>query len=103
MNKLHHNSVGGKKNRAREKFTYPKSDTDTELTAFFTDNGSTPEEAARFFNHYESQNWCKQNGQPIASWHSAAKLWIDRSLHDPKFKSASSESDYTRYQREYGW
>jgi hypothetical protein len=85
-------------------YTYPLSDTDTELTEFFTDNGSTPEEASRFFNHYASQGWCKQNGQPIASWHSAAKLWIDRSLHDPKFANGkATESDYTKYQKQYNW
>jgi hypothetical protein len=91
---------------AREKnsdYVYPKSDKDEDLIQFFTNNGSTPEEASRFFNHFNSQSWLKKNGLPISVWQSVAKQWIDRSLHDPKFRAASTESDYTKYQREYGW
>jgi hypothetical protein len=89
---------------ARENsYTYPSSDTDTELTEFFTNNGSTPEDAKRFYNHYASQGWVKPNGQPIAMWEAAAKSWIDKTLHDPKFKPTQNESDYTKYQKQYNW
>jgi len=92
--------------RARENnsdYVYPESDTDTDLIQFLTNSGSTPHEASRFYNHFNSQSWIKKNGLPISVWESVAKQWIDRSLHDPKFRSASTESDYTKYRREYGW
>jgi uncharacterized protein YdaU (DUF1376 family) len=104
-NKLNKKKVNeSDEKRARENsYTYPLSDTDTELTEFFTNNGSTPEDAKRFYNHYASQGWVKPNGQPIAMWQAAAKSWIDKTLHDPKFKPTQTESDYTKYQKQYNW
>ena len=50
---------------------------------FFEQNGATEQMANKFYHHYNSQNWEKANGRPIAVWQSAAKQWIDTELHNP--------------------
>jgi hypothetical protein len=58
-------------------YPYPKSDTDPELIEFFVNNGSTPEDASAFYNHFNAQGWIRGNGQVILDWMSQAKLSIN--------------------------
>lgn len=64
----------------------PRTKDDNKLIDFFKNNGSTPEEAARFFSYYNSQGWLKNNNMPISDWESLAYSWIQRALHDPRYK-----------------
>jgi hypothetical protein len=95
------------KNGGNEKNTpiydYPKTDDDPELIDFFTNNGGNEKMASKFFNHFNAQGWVRKNGMAIIDWYSQAKMFIDEELHNPKFKTAQTESDYTKYQREFGW
>jgi len=68
-------------------YTRPKSSNDPELIEFFTRNGSSHLEAARFFDYYDSQSWMKANNMPISNWQSSANAWIRKSLHDPTYKN----------------
>lgn len=46
------------------------------VKAEFVMNGSTEDEAERFYNHYEAQDWKSGNGQRILKWQAKAKVWI---------------------------
>jgi hypothetical protein len=74
-------------NKSVQNFERPKSSNDPELIEFFTRNGSTQLEAARFFDYYDSQSWMKANNMPISNWQSSANAWIRKSLHDPTYKN----------------
>ena len=49
-----------------------------EVTAFFAELGSTPDEAATFWDYYESNGW-KVGKAPMKNWQSAARNWVRRS------------------------
>lgn len=66
--------------------TFPKHSKDDAMVQMFIDAGSNAQEAERFFNHYDSQGWLKSNNLPIMDWRSAASNWINRSLHDPRYR-----------------
>jgi hypothetical protein len=68
----------------------PKAADDPELVAFFTSLGGTPEMAADFFDHYNSQNWVKSSGMPISSWRSLANKWIREEKFNPGKRSRAS-------------
>jgi hypothetical protein len=65
---------------------FPKHSKDDAMVQMFIDAGSNAQEAERFFNHYDSQGWLKSNNLPIMDWRSAASNWINRSLHDPRYR-----------------
>lgn len=46
------------------------------VKAEFLMNGSTEDEAERFYNHYDAQDWKSGNGQRILKWQAKAKVWI---------------------------
>lgn len=72
---------------------YPKSEDDPELVGFFTDNGSDEATARKFFLIFNSKGWVQSNQQPILSWRSRAKLFIDEETHNPgKYNSAKGFS-----------
>lgn len=72
-------SIGKQINAPASDFiNLPIADTDPELIQFFTDYGSTAQEASSFYNHYHSQGWLKSNGIPVTNWQSIARKWIDR-------------------------
>ncbi len=68
-------------------YSRPKSHDDHELTTFFVNNGSTIDEAASFYSYYNSQGWLKSNNMPISDWRSLAYSWVQRSIHDPRYKT----------------
>jgi hypothetical protein len=71
-----------KEKEIKENYLYPKSINDPDLLMFFNNNGSTNDEAIKFFAHYNSQNWHKSNNMPISNWESAAINWINKAKHD---------------------
>lgn len=72
---------------------YPKTEDDPELIQFFADNGSDEAAARRFFLIFNSKGWIQSNQQPILSWRSRAKLFIDEQTHNPgKYNSAKGFS-----------
>jgi hypothetical protein len=74
------------KGREEKKYRYPISNKDPELIQFFINNGSDAIEAAKFYDHFASQDWQKKNGMKISSWEPLASLWIHKSIHDPTLK-----------------
>lgn len=68
------------------RYTRPLASNDPELIEFFITNGSNADEAANYYNYYHSQGWLKVNHMPVSDWKSVAYRWIQRSIHDPRFK-----------------
>lgn len=56
-----------------------KKPTMEELIDYFTAEGSTKEEAERFFNYYESNGW-KVGKNKMQKWKASAKGWMSRSF-----------------------
>ena len=50
-----------------------------EATAYFVEIGSTAEEGATFWDHFESNGWKVGGKTAMKNWHSAAKNWVRRS------------------------
>lgn len=75
-----------------KRFSYPKSNSDEELIRFFTNNDSDAIEAAKFYDHFESQNWQKKNGMKISNWEATASMWIRKAKHDHSI--GNSKTDY---------
>jgi hypothetical protein len=67
-------------------YARPHASNDPELIDFFINNGSTASEASNYYNYYHSQGWLKSNHMPVSDWRSVAYSWIQRSLHDPRYK-----------------
>jgi len=84
INKLHHQSAG-EKMKEQPIYEYPKSDTDPELIEFFVNNGSTAEEAADFYHHFNAQGWVRGNGQ-------VAKDWMSLAIRSIKKKTFGSDA-----------
>lgn len=83
-------------------YTRPRSIDDPELIRFFENNGSTKDEALKFFTYYDSQNWHKSNNMPISKWESAAIRWITESLHNPNFQKKKDIDHDEEARRKYG-
>jgi hypothetical protein len=49
-----------------------------ETTAYFAELGSTPEDAATFWDHFESNGWKVAGKAPMKNWQSAARNWVRR-------------------------
>lgn len=49
-----------------------------EATAYFVEIGSTPEEGATFWDHFESNGWKVGGKTAMKNWQSAAKNWVRR-------------------------
>ena len=88
------------KDKDNGEYTRPRSIDDPELIRFFENNGSTKDEALKFFTYYDSQNWHKSNNMPISKWESAAIRWITESLHNPNFNK-KKETDYDEEARKF--
>jgi hypothetical protein len=49
-----------------------------EVTAYFVELGSTPDEAATFWDHFESNGWKVGGKTAMKNWQSAARNWVRR-------------------------
>lgn len=49
-----------------------------EVTAYFVELGSTPNEAATFWDHFESNGWKVGGKTAMKNWQSAARNWVRR-------------------------
>ena len=73
----------------KKRFVAP---TEAELIDYFTEKGSSSEEASLFFNYYESNGW-KVGKNLMKSWPNAASGWIKRnSKNERKFNRPSSSN-----------
>lgn len=77
--------VEGKK-PGRRKFVAP---TEQECVNEFLKQGGTAVEAAKFFSHYNSQDWYKSNGRRITNLASAVSNWILNQSNYARHKSDS--------------
>lgn len=64
---------------------------------WFARREETPQEARRFFYHYEAINWTL-SGQPIIDWEAAAAKWAENIKSS---KNIKSEKSYTHGTRSY--
>lgn len=65
-----------------------------EITSFFSEKNASPEEAEKFFNHYESNGWKVGGKSPMKNWHAAARNWL---LNTKKFdKDLANETRQNR-------
>jgi len=64
---------------------------------FFKEKGFDADEAKKFFEHYESNNWKISNGKPVQDWKSIAVNWMDRSeLFEEVNKSNKKQASHFR-------
>lgn len=76
-----------------------KKPTIEKATLWFSQRGQTPQEARRFFYHYEAINWTLR-GNPITNWEAAATKWCENVKnfnHDKPGKlHTNNNKDYSK-------
>lgn len=65
---------GKEDNKKRERRFTPPSKQET--ADFFRQNGSTVEEAGKYWYHFDANGWKVGGRSPMKNWQSAAKKWI---------------------------
>ncbi len=58
---------------------------------YFNEKGASELEAEKFFNYYESLDWCTAAGNPITKWKAKARNWI---LNVSKFNPKQYSNTY---------
>ena len=59
----------------------------SEIQMYFAEKDALPEEAEKFFNHYESNGWLVGGKAKMKNWQAAARNWL---LNSKKFNPQSS-------------
>ena len=63
--------------------------TEKQVTDYFTENGKSVPDAAKFFLYYDSQGWLKSNGLEVKNWKSTARTWWNKENNrKPNYKFA---------------
>jgi hypothetical protein len=71
-----------------------------EIKAFFAEQKSTPIEAEKFFNYFQSNGWKVGGRAPMKDWQAAARNWI---LNSGKFEANKKISSlHTSTNKNYG-
>lgn len=65
---------------------------ESDVLAFFAEQGSTNSEAASFYDYYTANGWTQGRGKPIKDWRAAARSWIRRAGQFTQRPSANSET-----------
>lgn len=58
----------------------------SEIKMYFAEKEASPEEAEKFFNHYESNGWLVGGKSKMKDWQAAARNWL---LNSRKFNASS--------------
>lgn len=101
INKQINNETGSKQIHAQKPsfFNEEKIPTIEKATLWFSQRGQTPQEARRFFYHYEAINW-RLGGNPITNWEAAAIKWCENAKkfnHDKPGKlHTDNNKDYSK-------
>lgn len=61
----------------------------SEIKMYFAEKEASPEEAEKFFNHYESNGWLVGGKSKMKNWQAAARNWF---LNSKKFNVIASEA-----------
>ena len=77
-------------------------DFDHVLVDLFKNNNQPLEEARKFFDYYQNQDWKTNNGKPIMDWQDAAKKWINRTNRFRKGKKSDRDFLKTSKNKNYG-
>ncbi len=75
----------------RPRFIAPE---ESDVLAYFAEQGSTNSEAASFYDYYTANGWTQGQGRgrPIKDWQAAARSWIRRAGQYTQRPSANSEA-----------
>lgn len=78
-----------------------------EVVEFFKGKGWPPEEALKFYNHYEGVGWKIGGKVPIENWKAIAQNWMLKATEikdKPKLQIVSKNTDFlmTNEQKNYG-
>lgn len=98
LNKNIITKTGGKQAPAEKKdFIKNKNEKPTiaAVLDWFARREETPQEARRFFYHYEAINWTL-SGQPIIDWEAAAAKWAENIKPGKNIKSEKTNTHVTR-------
>ena len=77
--------------------------TQQELKNYFQSKETPPEEAERFFNHFESNGWKVGGKSPMKDWKAAARNWILNINRYQRSKAKSTENPLsTGNDKDYG-
>lgn len=79
----------GAKAPTRKKFVAPD---ESDVLAYFAEQGSTNSEAASFYDYYTANGWTQGRGKGIKNWQAAARSWIRRAGQFTQTPRANSEA-----------
>ena len=78
----------GEASRSEESLSVKfKTPSISEVRLYFAEKDAPPEEAEKFFNHYESNGWLVGGKAKMKNWQAAARNWL---LNSKKFNPQSS-------------
>lgn len=76
-----------------QKFTLPSF---SEIKMYFAEKEAPPEEAEKFYNHYESNGWLVGGKSKMKNWQAAARNWLLNSKKfNPVIASTAKQSHLT--------
>lgn len=65
----------------------------SEIKMYFAEKDAAPEEAEKFFNHYESNGWLVGGKSKMKNWQAAARNWL---MNVKKFNVIANEAKQTQ-------
>jgi hypothetical protein len=77
----------------------PLPESRDEVKAFFIEQKSTPFEAEKFYNYFQSNGWKVGGRAPMKDWQAAARNWL---LNSQKFEVRNKSSLHASTVKDYG-